>query len=175
MVYEYNTVEPSDRMLIALGAFALNWSVMEMGLDFWAAVVWHQFGGKDTAKENPKNLSRKVEFLRGCQTKCAALAPVAETSIGYLADVDALTDTRHHIVHGAVHGVDADGSLQLVRLVHDKRGFHSGSEITLTIEEVEEGAIRVKALAHRILGMGIFLDGVARQDRLDETGGERAV
>lgn len=175
MVYEYNTVEPSDRMLIALGAFALNWSVMEMGLDFWTAIVWHQFGGKDTATENPKNLGRKVKFLRDCQTKCPALAPVAETSISYLDDVAALTDTRHHIVHGAVHGVDADGSLQLVRLIHDKRGFHSGTEIKLTIEEVEQGAAKAKTLAHRILGLGIFLDGVARQDRADETGGELAV
>ena len=176
MMFEANTVEPSDRMLIAIGAFALNWSVMEMGLDFWAAVVWHQYGGKLTAKENPKNLGRKVEFLRDCQTKCPALEPVAAASLLHLSEVDALTTTRHHIVHGAAHGVGEDGSLHLVRLNHDKRGLHTADEIILSIEEVEDGAARAKALAHRILTLGIALDSVAKSvNRSDETDGELAV
>jgi hypothetical protein len=163
-------------MLIALGAFALNWSVMEMGLDFWAAVVWHQYGGKNTAKENPKNLGRKVEFLRKCQQDCPALEPVAAASLCHLDEVDALTTTRHHIVHGAVHGVGEDESLHLVRLNHDKRGFHTADEIILSIEEVEDGATRAKALAHQILSLAIALDGAARSlNRADETDGKLTV
>lgn len=176
MAYEGNTVEPTDRMLLAIGAFALNWATMEMGLDFLAATVWHQYGGKAVERENPKNLGRKVSFLESCMDKCASLAPVAEAGRTFLAEVTSLTNTRHHLIHGAPHAVLPDESLVLLRLSHDKRGFHSGEEVVLTLDEVETGALRAKRLAHQILGLGLLLESAARtQYGADQAGGERAV
>jgi hypothetical protein len=153
-----NTVEPSDEMLVAIGSFSLNWSVLEMGWDYLAALVWHQFeGGKTVERESPKMISRKLSFLRTCTKKLPGFALLSNYVTPLLDETEALLETRTHIAHGAVHAVDKDGSLRLVRLVHDKAANHSGFEIRLTFDEVAQGAIRAREAAHKVVGLGLFL------------------
>jgi len=155
---DWNTTEVPNATLAAAGAFSLNWSAMEMGLDFLAGVIWHQYGGKTLEDENPKALARKITFLRKACKRLDSIRSASQVIESLMTRIDELTETRHRLIHGAVLGVPQDDTLRLVRLIHDKRGFHTGEEVTLTREELDHGAAFAQAIAHRLLTLAFVLE-----------------
>lgn len=130
-----------------------------MGLDFLCTLAFHQFGGKNLNKhkESPKALNRKVVFLDDCRKKIPTLNPYASELDAILRAVEGLTEQRHGLIHGAIASVGPGDTMTLIRLIHDKAGFHKGETHTVSAQQLLSAASSTRAIARRAIGLGFQL------------------
>ena len=105
----------------AIGETVVNWSMIEAALGFWVAIIYQAAGGNRHAKVIPRELSRRMTFLRLCFNKIAALQPFATEGRALLDRIGNIKDTRHMLVHGVVSDYSPDNhEFLFVRLDLDK-------------------------------------------------------
>ena len=93
---------------LSVGQLVLSWSVVEVSLDQWVAIIYQGVGGKQIEREMPRALSRKIKFLRRCFKSILALEPFAEEATNLLGRAKELSSIRHTVVHGYVSKYDPD-------------------------------------------------------------------
>ena len=157
------TSEPSDRFLAAVGALTLNWAVIETGLDFACAIVFHEFEGRKIEPEIPRSLGRKISFLkRGL--KHSRLASIRAYGLDLLQTIADRKNERHEIVHGAVTGNVKEDAVQMMRVQYTPEMHHSTTHV-VTVDEVGEASARALALANPAIMLAIGLHNIARPEK----------
>ena len=122
----------------AVGEFVVSWAVLEMGLDSCIAVIYQVGGGKHLSKKIPRQISLKVRFLQACISHVGAVQPFANEGREILSRVDAITETRHMIVHGCVTKYfPQDHQFEFVKLDLDKdKTRHTATTLRITAQEL---------------------------------------
>lgn len=151
--------EQSEEFVQSIGRIILLWNVIELHLDLWTAFAHDRFGGDKIEKKRPRNLSRKVDFLRKCATRLLPLSPFKSDILGYLKRVDDLSETRHYAAHGIVTFEGND--IRFMKIEIDrKQKRHTTGELVTTQEALHDAGDQFQDLS---------TVGQALTDRLLET------
>lgn len=92
--------EVVEQVTRAVGAFVLNWNLVETILDTWIAIIYQTAGGRDIRDTIPWPLEDKLKFLRRCLNKIESLSAHKEQKNAILQQVNEIKEIRHTIVHG---------------------------------------------------------------------------
>jgi hypothetical protein len=144
-------------MLAATGAFFMSWSMLELGLDFCATMVFHHFGGNECGGAAPRSLKRKIALIRKCLQRSEDLTPYRSQFAALLGRVGNITEFRHQITHGVSSSMGGDDTFTFVRLIHDDQGLHTASVQTFTLAVIRANEREAAAIAHGVLGVGFML------------------
>jgi hypothetical protein len=58
------TSEADEAFFGAIGRLTISWGHLELGLDCMVHILYHGFKGNTIEREIPRNLQRKITFLR---------------------------------------------------------------------------------------------------------------
>lgn len=157
------TSEPSDRFLAAVGALTLNWAIIETGLDFCCAIVFHEFDGRNIEPEIPRSLGRKIAFLKKGMAH-PRLTSIRAYGLDLLQTIKDRKNERHQIVHGALTGNAKEDAVQMMRTRYTPQMHHSSLH-TVTVDQVKESSDRALALADPTIMLGIGLYNILRPEK----------
>jgi hypothetical protein len=89
-----------------VGMIAMNFAFVENTLDAWTAFAYRDFGGSAIEQEMPRQLARKIKFLRKCFGRLDGLKPFATEALAIVNRTSELSDMRHYVIHGVLAGFD---------------------------------------------------------------------
>lgn len=115
----------------SIGFVVVNWSHCEQSLELLVNTLFREYGGNKLpkVKKMPKPLAAKIAFVKECAAHIPSLAPFRPEIESLVKDFDALTQTRHDIVHGALTDAPVvDGVYSFIRLdthpdIHEVKDF----------------------------------------------------
>jgi hypothetical protein len=147
--------EIEQPLYTAIGHLVVNWAFVEQIIDMWCTIAYQAPGGGQIAKELPRELSRKIKFLKACFRDMPALAPLAEEARECLARAKQISATRHFVIHGAIAGYEpSDHTLRFVRLdLVDESTMHQEADLLITAQQLLDQGTACLDLApkmHRI-------------------------
>jgi hypothetical protein len=96
------TAPEDEAFFAALGRLTISWAHIESGLDAAITVIHERLGGDSIEPELPRMLQRKLKYLRRA---CAKIPQLADYQVSFpmFADrVQAASETRHDLIHGAI-------------------------------------------------------------------------
>ncbi len=147
-----NHTSPADEAFFAaVGRLTLSWGHLGIALDSMVEIMYHGFGGREIEPEMPRQLQRKITFLR----KAFKKLPIGQKAIqGYLAlfdQIEAAAQTRHDIIHGAViEYAERSGEATMVRVTRH------GERVTKKRFKVTTRSIFKAAIDAQKLGSKVF-------------------
>ncbi len=153
------TSEADEAFFGAIGRLTISWGHLELGLDCMVHILYHGFKGNTTEREIPRNLQRKITFLRSFWRK---LQPVgideeewAGAVNGYmklLNRIQTAAQTRHDIIHGVViEQVERSGEAIMVRAIRRRDGKIEKRRLHVTTEYILRAALEAQDLGGRML------------------------
>jgi hypothetical protein len=99
----------------------------------------------------PRQLARKIRFLRKCFTRLDGLSPFATEALAIVNRLDQLSDTRHFVVHGVLSGFDAEADetfyFRKIDISDDKKQ-HILGEMRLPGQHIHWAAEELILMAH---------------------------
>lgn len=147
--------DPSEGLLSAIGALALNWAAIETALDFSVTMISHHYPYANMEKRVPQSLVRKIEYVsKGLQDP--RLSTIETPGRRMLSDVRKHKSDRHKIVHGAILGAPDGDTIRSLRIRYTDAGHHVSIH-TVTKEEVEGYCRAALPLADRATAFSIRL------------------
>lgn len=124
-----------DTMAKAVGLVVLQWGQAEQSLEMLVALLWQALGGEIHAKRIPKMLETKLAFVRKCAALLPKLASHRERIEELANSFEALSVTRHDLIHGAPASIaPVDGAFVFSRL-EIRDGYHYHREIRINKEQ----------------------------------------
>jgi hypothetical protein len=114
MAFELPGVEPGsdlDQLFKAVGFIVIQWGNAEQALDLLVVSVFSRYDGHELLKSRPKNLAPKIKFLRQCFATFPELAQFKKECDDVLNRFEALSQSRHDIVHGAIDSISAENGV----------------------------------------------------------------
>lgn len=127
-------VEIMPSLCGGLGMVVLNWSFVENNLDHWTAIAYADFGGSSIEAELPRQFGRKVKFLRKCFRRIPELSTFQDECTTYIDRAEAISTTRHYLVHGVLKGFDPENyeSFTFAKIdVSEDKNDHVVGELTI--------------------------------------------
>lgn len=136
----------------AVGHLVVNWALIEQAIDMWCTLAYQSPGGGQVAKDLPRELSRKIRFLKDCLRQMPVLAPIAAEARQYLAGVKRISSARHFVIHGAIAGYDpGTHALRFVRLdLVDERTMHQQKELVISAKQLLDYGVECIDLAPKM-------------------------
>lgn len=130
-------LEDAKDFLASIGMMTILWAQTEGVLDALVASIYFQGGGEKLEPQHPRQLDRKLSFLRECYKRLTPLHCVAEEGNELVDRFHRLKQKRHDLVHGFVRKAHAD-KLEFSVIKKDKRKPHGFSfePQTLTHDEL---------------------------------------
>jgi hypothetical protein len=121
----------SESLFKTIGFIVVNWGHCEQSLELLVSTLFREYGGNKLpkVKKMPKPLSAKIAFVKECANHIPALAPFRTEIESLVCDFDALTQTRHDLVHGAITDTPViEGVYSFIRLdthpdIHEVKYF----------------------------------------------------
>ena len=153
----------SSEFYEALGRFVVAFAFAENGADHAAHTIFRYCDGKKILGRRPKNLARKLEFLKAATERLEALQFRAADILDALSAFESLIDRRHHYVHG-IYGTPFGPKevFQKIQLGGDQFRM---TEIPATIKSILED--RAAALAVGTFFMALSLQLIKRHDPIE--------
>lgn len=111
-----------------VGFVVLQFAHCEQSLECLVDALSLRCGGRKLPGRNriPSKLSEKIKFVRECAEQLASLAQFKDELMTLADDFDAVLETRHNLVHGAITGNAVNGVFTFVRLkAHPD--YHTGT------------------------------------------------
>lgn len=101
-----------------VGFVVLQFAHCEQSLECLVDALFLRCGGRKLPGRNriPSKLSEKIRFVRECAEQIACLMQFKDELIALADDFDAVLETRHNVVHGAITGYVVNGVFTFVRL-----------------------------------------------------------
>ncbi|WP_020485600.1 hypothetical protein [Methylomonas sp. MK1] len=87
-----------------IGFVVVQWGHCEQSLELLVNTLFLQYGSNNLPKRKrmPKQLGEKIAFVKECTSLIPSLAPFRNEIEDLLGNFEALTQTRHDLVHGAL-------------------------------------------------------------------------
>ncbi|TCV85081.1 MULTISPECIES: hypothetical protein [Methylomonas] len=98
-------IEDEENALYSqIGFVVVQWGHCEQSLELLVKTLFLQYGGNKLPKRKriPKQLSEKIAFVKECTSLIPSLAPFRNEIQAVIDNFEALTQTRHDLVHGAL-------------------------------------------------------------------------
>lgn len=100
-----------EQLYKAVGFVVVQWGNAEQALDLLVVAVFSRYDGHELLKNRPKHLGPKIEFLRKCFATFPELAQFKKDCDDVLNRFDALSQSRHDIMHGAIDSIFAENGV----------------------------------------------------------------
>jgi hypothetical protein len=121
----------AESLFKTIGFVVVQWGHSELFLELLVNTLFREYGGNKLpkVKKMPKPLAAKIDFVKKCAAHISSLAPFRTEIDALVKDFEALTQTRHDIVHGALTDVPVvDGVYSFIRLdthpdIHEVKYF----------------------------------------------------
>jgi hypothetical protein len=101
--------EVTPELASSIGRFVVFWSMVEMALNQWIAIIYQAAGGKHIEPRIPFPLQKRMRFLRQCLNQVSALQPFAAEGAQLISRIEALKNTREMLAHGCLSGHERVG------------------------------------------------------------------
>lgn len=146
------TSKTDEEFFGAIGRLTISWAQLEVGLDSMVRIIYYGFKGSKIEAEVPRNLKRKIRFLRAA----FKTLPIGKTAIdGYLNFLDRVqsaAETRHDIIHGVViEQVEGSGEATLIRMIKGRNGAVKEKKRKFTTRAILQAALEAQRLGGLIL------------------------
>lgn len=147
-----------ESLLRTVGFVVVQWAHCEQSLELLVNTLFREYGGNKLQgrKRMPKPLSEKLAFVRECALQIPGLATFRRELEALVIDFEAILQTRHDLVHGALTDeAVVNGVFTFIRL-----------ETHPDIHEVKEFQYDLKtfpALEASLLGLGAKAPKIARR------------
>lgn len=120
-----------ESLLRTVGFVVVQWAHCEQSLELLVNTLFLQFGGSilPGRKRMPKPLSGKIAFVKECAAQISSLASFKTELEALASDFEALLQTRHDLVHGALTDAPVlNGVFTFIRLeahpdIHEVKEF----------------------------------------------------
>lgn len=120
-----------ESLLRTVGFVVVQWSHCEQSLELLVNTLFREFGGNKLPgrKRMPKPLSAKIAFVKECAAQISSLASFKAELEALALDFEAVLQTRHDLVHGALTDAPVlDGVFTFIRLdahpdIHEVKEF----------------------------------------------------
>jgi len=121
----------AESLFKTIGFVVVNWGHCEQSLELLVNTLFRSYGGSKLPKfkKMPKPLASKIAFVKECAEHISALAPFRTEIESLLRDFEAITQTRHDLIHGALTDAPVvDGVYSFIRLdthpdIHEVKSF----------------------------------------------------
>jgi len=124
-----NSGSTAESLFKTIGFVVVNWGHCEQSLELLVNTLFREYDGNKLQKKMPKPLSAKIAFVKECAAHIPSLAPFRTEIESLVRAFEALTQTRHDLVHGALTDAPVvDGVYSFIRLdthpdIHEVKGF----------------------------------------------------
>lgn len=138
-----------------IGFVVVQWGHCEQSLELLVNTLFLQYGGNKLPKRNkmPRPLGAKISFVKECAARIPSLAPFRVEIETLVNDFEALTQTRHDLVHGALTDARViDGVYTFIRLethpdIHEVKDFQYDLK---AFPSLAEALVRLGAAAPKL-------------------------
>jgi hypothetical protein len=134
-------------LAMAIGHLVITWASIEATLNLTIAVIYHDVGGKAIETDLPRNLSRKVKFLRACFNRVDPLKGYGNEARSLLDRISALAPIRHAVIHGYLSGFDPTSQRVTFTKLDTKPTIHEVDSEAFSLPELVEAGGKSLALA----------------------------
>jgi hypothetical protein len=162
MANELNKVE---KFYSALGRFLVAWADLEVGIDLFVLSVRQNASPTLVGAKIPHQLAGKLHFARERIPKLAILQARKAEIATLLDEIDALSDTRHDFVHGAMieHRIGRISVTATMGRILQPHGKNRRKPIKVTTKQITETADSVHQLADRMFDLVQELDATPQE------------
>jgi hypothetical protein len=126
-----------EKLFAAVGRLTVTWAHLEFGLDAMIAVIHGLMDGRLHEKKLPRQLSKKLKYLRKAFDRIGVAEADRPRYDKFLDDVEAASVTRHDIIHGfPIHHASDTGEAKLIRLNIGTEKWGEHREVVITVASV---------------------------------------
>ncbi|MES2581451.1 MAG: hypothetical protein V4627_01945 [Pseudomonadota bacterium] len=108
-----------ESLLRTVGFVVIQWAHCEQSLELLVNTLFREFGGNKLPgrKRMPKPISEKISFVKECTAQIPSLASFKAEIDALASDFDAVLQTRHNLIHGALSDTPVfNGVFTFIRL-----------------------------------------------------------
>jgi hypothetical protein len=133
----------AESLFKTIGFIVIQWGHCEQSLELLVNTLFREYGGNKLpkVKKMPKPLAAKIAFVKECAAHIPFLAPFRTEIDSLVRDFEALTQTRHDLVHGALTDAPVvDGVYSFIRLdthpdIHEVKEFQYDLKVFPSLAE----------------------------------------
>jgi hypothetical protein len=145
------TSTEDEKFFGAIGRLVISWAHLELGLDVMVEILYRGFNGNEIEAEMPRNLLRKITFLRAMFIKLLGEGEGSEGYRKFFDRVQAASQTRHDIIHGVVvEQVERSGEATIMRAIRNRDGIIK-RRISVTTHNILTAAVEAQKLGGNAL------------------------
>lgn len=151
----WRQLDKTGQYLYLVGAFVTSWALMEMSMDYIAALIFLRFPAASAIhNELPRSLDQKIDFFSRAFAELPELSEFTADSAGLTARIVAMKDSRHDLVHGRVDSV-MTGRARYVRLrlsgtrVHHATRYYTRRQIEALVSDANQLQYDLSLLSQR--------------------------
>ena len=144
---------PDDEQFFgAIGRLTISWAHLELGLDCMVEILYRGFEGNTIEPEMPRNLQRKITYLRTAFQKFPIGTKAVEGYLKLLNRVQTAAQTRHDIIHGVViEQAERSGEAIMVRAIRCRNGVVKKRRFRVTTLDILKAAQEAQDLGGTVL------------------------
>lgn len=121
-----------ESLLRTVGFVVVQWAHCEQSLELLVNTLFREHGGNKLPgrRRMPRPVSEKVAFVKECAAQIPSLASFKSEIDALASDFNAVLQTRHDLMHGALSDVPvSNGVYTFIRLdahpdIHEVKEFH---------------------------------------------------
>lgn len=102
--------EKVQNLFRCVGSVVIHWGLAEQSLDVAINMIFNGYNGKSKSEEGilPRQLKRKLRFVRLCLNQLPHLAEFKDEGIALCEKFANLKERRHDLIHGAINDMHQD-------------------------------------------------------------------
>lgn len=93
-------VEALRRLFAPAGAIVILWGLTDVMISEVVGIVYARAGGRHKESQVPRQMARKIDFLRRCFRQIEALQPYSQHALEIMTGLDNLKIYRECFAHG---------------------------------------------------------------------------
>ena len=146
------TSKEDEEFFGAIGRLTISWVHLELGLDCMVEILYRGFKGNTIEAEMPRNLQRKITFLRAAFQKLPIGTRAVEGYLTLLNRIQAAAQTRHDIIHGVnIEQAERSGEATMVRAIRCRNGVIKKRRFHVTTLDILKAAREAQDLGGTVL------------------------
>ena len=144
-----------------VGAIVIRWSLIDSGIAQASQILWQHMGGHTSEKEPPRELSRRVRFIKDCFRTNPLLAPLAPAFSVIKAQINQIVPHRDFLVHGTLtEFFPSEAAFQFTKINATKTG-HEQHSTKLSMAELLQIVGGIDECATNLITLGEKLQQLA--------------
>lgn len=135
----------------AIGHIVLNWAAAEQSLDMCVTIVFKYCGGNKLRDDLPRSFNLKARFMREALRKLDLLKPLAAFGLPIIDQMDALSKTRHEMVHGALTTGELINNVWHFLKFDYGTDIHTCRDVSFSIDDFQDFGKKMQGLGEGLI------------------------